>query len=234
MNVQARGLVLSFCAAAVLASSARADLIGISKSPPIVTDLTIDYSTISYDASTKVLTIVGWPTEIDYTNDGPPDYGIVGGGSGLQQSAQIAISVNNLGTLDGGVPGDDLSIVGKVNAPGKVYGTLLTGEIAAFYYDEDAPHQLFELLFTVTGGSESANFGPVVGLVFDAVDYDAYGIPFTGSFASSFTNFAGDPEFDSPPGRGDIFTVPEPGSMLLLAAGMGMAGLMRRRTGTSK
>ena len=72
-------------------------------------------------------------------------------------SFEIHIKVDNSGNLIGGVPGDDLRVYGDIDIDGDsivdVSGTLLTGEILQFGYQEAGPNvDFFDFRFKVTGG----------------------------------------------------------------------------------
>jgi len=171
-------------------------------------DITSAFSSASYNALTKVLSISGSAIAIDYDQTAPPDAAISSGGPGNPASFKVNVRVDNSGALLGPPTPTDLNIMGRIAAgphPSPVYGTLLSGQVIAFGYENTTPTKFFELVFLVTGGSQQAQFGSKVGVVFDSIN------GFNGSFGSNFTT--------SISGNADSFAVPEPATALLFAIG---------------
>ena len=73
---------------------------------------------------------------------------------------------------------------GTIAALGANSGTLLTGTLTAFGFPV-GPGQIFEFLFTPTGGDLLTGFGTEGGIILDAGAND-----FTGSFDPPFSNSA--------------------------------------------
>lgn len=67
----------------------------------------------------------------------------------------FSVKIDNSGQLIGGVPGDDLTISGDITIGSTPYsGSLLTGEILDYGYQDNGPHttSAFEYVFQITGG----------------------------------------------------------------------------------
>jgi hypothetical protein len=126
-----------------------------------------------------------------------------------------------------GVVGDDLFISGDIDLDGDsvidVSGTLLTGEVSQF--GATAPG-LFEFVFDVTGGELADLFFEIgqAGVVLGAQSNST----FTGSFDADFSNLVGG-QAGTGTGNSDTAPVPEPGTLLLIGAGVaGLVGFGRR------
>jgi hypothetical protein len=107
-------------------------------------------------------------------------------------------------------------------------GTLNTGLSGTAFGFQDPPGgNIFEFLFTVTGGDPivvsdfgglgSSNHGVIVN-----AHFENGGIPFNGTWASGFRN-------DGHSGDSDTFAqAPEPSATILLMVGIGVLALLRR------
>lgn len=126
-----------------------------------------------------------------------------------------------------GVVGDDLFISGDIDLDGDsvidVSGTLLTGEVTQFGATTPG---LFEFVFDVTGGLladlffQQGEAGVVLGAQSNST--------FTGSFDVDFSNLVGG-QAGTGTGNSDTAPVPEPGTLLLIGAGVaGLVGFGRR------
>jgi hypothetical protein len=187
-------------------------------------DITSSYASASYNSTTKLLSISGTATAIDYDQTAPPDAGISSGGAGKPASFLVNVHVDSQGALLAPATATDLKIMGLFAGgphPSPIYGTLLTGQVTKFGYANSSPNRLFEFVFLVTGGSQMAYFGTTVGIIFDSLT------GFHGSFASNFTT--------STNGNGDTFGVPEPSALRLVLVGCLVAaaslGARRARRG---
>jgi hypothetical protein len=168
-------------------------------------DITASFASATYSTATKVLSIAGTATAIDYDQIAPPDAAVSSGGVGNPASFLISVHVDSLGALLAPATATDLKIMGVIAGgphPSPIYGTLLSGQVIKFGYANNSPNRLFEFVFQVTGGNQMAQFGPTVGVIFDSIT------GFHGSFTSNFTT--------SVIGNGDTFGVPEPSSMALV------------------
>jgi hypothetical protein len=189
-------------------SACHATLLNLTAQGSYSADITSSFASASYNATTKLLSIAGTATAIDYDQTAPPDAQVKSGGAGNPASFAVNVHVDSSGGLLGLETSTDLNIMGRITGgphPSPVYGTLLTGQVVAFGYANTSPNRLLEFVFQVTGGSQQAQFGPTVGLIFDSIS------GFHGSFASSFTT--------SIAGNADTFAVPEPSSLVLLIIG---------------
>lgn len=181
-------------------------------------DVTMSFGKAMYDATTKNLSILGTATAIDYDHVAPPDASVLSGGAGNPASFAIQIQVDNDGTLIGGSAGNDLQIKGRITGgphPSPVYGTLLTGEIAAFGFADASPFRILEFVFDVTGGSQAPQFGTKIGVIFDSIH------GFGGSFIDCFST--------SGSGNSDVVALPEPASWGLSVLGVLLLGAWRYR-----
>jgi hypothetical protein len=193
-------------------SACQATMLNLTAQGGFPTDITSSFASASYNATTKLLSIGGTATAIDYDKTAPPDAAVSSGGVGKPASFAINMHVDSLGALLGPGTSTDLDIMGLIAGgphPSPVYGTLLSGKVLEFGYANTSPNRLFEFVFQVTGGSQQAEFGPTVGLIFDSIS------GFHGTFASNFST--------SISGNGDTFGVPEPNSIVLFAIGFCVA-----------
>jgi|GEM_PF-2152560 len=154
------------------AAVAMAELIGVSgelDSPVIVFD---SQGSTSYNAATDVFTVDANPIAARFAFNDPPRL-VVPTGQPATETVSINIVVDDSGALIGGVPGDDLIVMGEVDSDGNgsvdYDGVLLTGEITDFGF---AAHvgggatSRFDFKFSLTGGSMAPLFdGGSIGVV---------------------------------------------------------------------
>jgi hypothetical protein len=185
--------------------SARASI--ILDPPP---ELLANSVLIEYDAASQLFGANGIATELDDDGSGPP-LAITGGGFALN------VIIDNIGSLVGGVPGDDLVITGTANGFG---GVLLTGEVFDFMTPNPSGDPL-EFLFVLTGGVLAPLFiGTDIGIILTGTD-------FPGSFTSDFANNSDGIATVAP---GSALTVPEPTTLVLLSLGLAGLGFTRRKS----
>lgn len=173
-------------------------------------DITSGFADVMYTAATDEFIASGWSLSMFDGNGDPVNIDPAG-------SFDIGATIDETGAPTGGA----LAITGQVLTFGP---TLLTAELTAFGY-LDGGGDLFEFLFTVTGGDlATTEFygepGTVVGVILDANGSD-----FSGSFNSDFNNNFGMPGFGM--GVSDTAPIPEPSSLLLLLVG-GVLAFRRR------
>ncbi len=187
-------------------------------------DLTGSYMDVTYNATTHAFVASGWTT--DYNIPPAPGTDI----SVTPDSYTLSATISNGGVL---ASGGTLDIYGDVGSGDTLLlsGSLTPGAAGAAFGYGDVGNEVFQFLFTASGGSlESAFGGPSAqgGIVVDAAfDLTPGDSPFTGSWASSFNNNGGTPGY----GGGDInsfMMVPEPSSILLVSAGI-LCMVARRR-----
>lgn len=107
--------------------------------------------TTAYTAASQDFTVNARP--LQFTLDGSSPFALVTN----PRSVTIAIKVDNTGALIGGTLGNDLVITGVIDVDGDTIpdyaGTLLTGEIKAFgYQNEGLGVGTFDFVFEATGG----------------------------------------------------------------------------------
>ena len=170
-------------------------------------DIFSDGISVNYNANANTFTAIGEASKLN--NDGSlPLETIVNG------SFNLTAIIDNSGFLSLG----NLIIGGTVPTLSDYdSGTLLTGDITAFGYENE--NDPFEFLFSLTGGDAAGLYGGIGstgGVILSSIFTD-----FTGFFSSDWSSF----------GVSDTGTpVPEPVTMLLLGSGLiGLAGFMRKR-----
>ncbi len=196
--------------AGLLAAPAQGSLLNLSllRSP----DITSGFIDVEYDAGTQVFTASGFALQLDGI-----DFDVIG-------SFDYFIQLDGFGGLSFG----SLTITGEVGDFGPpLFGPpLLTGDVTAFGF-QDGGGDLFEILFTVTGGSmaTAAHYGDpgAVG----GVIMNANGSNFGGTFDVDFNNNGGSPGFGQ--GTSDTAPIPEPATLVLLAVAGGLVARRRRR-----
>jgi len=173
--------------------------------------------TTSYDASTDAFTVSAFPIAIRLGAAQPPRFITPTPAAG--EHFNIAIEVDSSGNLTGGSAGDDLSVFGAVDLNGDsvidATGTLLTGEVTGFGFQNNGSTDLYDFSFNVTGGLLQSFFAPQVG-----VSLQSERSTFGGSFQDSFAGAA----------KGTLGNVPEPASLALFGAGvLGLGAFGRKR-----
>ena len=212
-------------------ANAQAALLNIAPpSPPTPrTDIYTNFAYVAYFSGTSQFFVYGNPATIDYDNLGSPDFDLVFDDDNfVLPEFSLNILVDNSGDLIGGTGGDDLVITGAIDLDAsfdmngaETFDTLLTAEVVDFGYEDASPYLLFDMVFSVTGGTQAAAYGGIggqVGVILNAVNWNN---AFNGSFAADFENGG--------LGTVDAFgQVPEPTGFLLLA--IGGIPLLARRT----
>ena len=164
---------------ASLSAGASATLLGVSPGLPV---MSYDDGTTSYVAGTQTFQVDGVPVSVDF----PPSRLVSDATGLLSKSVSVNILVDNTGALVGGVPGDDLVVVGAVDTTGDsgldADGVLLTGEVAAFGFLDDGSTDRFDFLFVVTGGA----LAPFYAGQDIAMTTASAASSFTGDFAVDF------------------------------------------------
>jgi hypothetical protein len=143
-------------------------------------------------------------------------------GSPAQEVLQLGGFINDTGMVAGGFVGDDLTVIGEVDADGDsdidYAGTLLTGEILEFgYEDSGGPTDRYDFRFSMTGGQLASFFaGMHIGVIVTSENSN-----FTNSFTVEFVGGA--------KGALGPIAIPEPATLgLVLLAGMTLIRPRRR------
>ena len=191
--------------AGMLAAPAQGSLLGLTllRSP----DITSGFIDVAYDAGTGLFTASGFALQLDGI-----DFDVIG-------SFDYSIQLDGFGGLISG----SLTITGSVGGFGP---PLLTGDVTDFGF-QDGGGDLFEILFTVTGGdlATPAHYGDP-GAVGGTI-MNANGSNFGGTFDVDFDNNGGFPGFGQ--GTSDTAPIPGPATLVLLAMAGGLVARRRRR-----
>lgn len=167
-------------------------------------DITSGFLTVTYNATSDVLSVTGPALTIDFDGVSPPDHAITGG------TFTLSAIINASGMLTSGT----LTITGTVGAIGAT-SPLLTANLTGFGFSSSPVTQIFEFTGAVTGGSQAAGYGASVGTVLNT------GGGFPGHFNSNFSK--------SGQGSADTARIPAPGTAAALAGLLGLAARRRRR-----
>ena len=157
-----------------------AALLGVTLSHPLIAFN--NQGTTTYDAAIDQFLVDASPLAIRLTSSEPPV--LIDPVPGLGETLVINATVDNTGALTGGVPGDDLLVVGQVDlgATGFFSGVLLTGEVTGFgFRDSGGSTDSYDFTFTVTGGQLAFLYPSAVGVQVTSEQSD-----FTGDFTVSF------------------------------------------------
>jgi hypothetical protein len=174
-------------------SAAAAALLAPATSSAALLDNTLTFPQLSfdnqgttiYDATIDRFTVNASPIAIRLVAGGVPIL-ITPTGSG--ETFDINVTVDDSGVLVSGVPGDDLVVTGSVNLGGlgAFSGTLLTGEVTAFgFQDSGGTTDFFDFTFSLTGGDLAFLYSPTL-----AVSLTSEQSSFTGDFSVDFAGEA--------------------------------------------
>ncbi|MHC4947273.1 MAG: hypothetical protein ACYTG1_03290 [Planctomycetota bacterium] len=202
MMLNKKDLVVASAAALGIASVGFADLLGLNTDFPFLFYSTTQPTATNYDASTDLFMVTSSPVAIFVAPGDPPAFvnpATCPGSSGEVLSMEFI--VDDTGSLTGGIPGDDLSVVGEVDLGGLGFfcGVLLTGEVQAFGWEDTDPAvpgtDQYDMIFTVTGGQ----LAPILFQDSDiGVILTSENSTFSGSFGERFTGQA----------KGNLFPIP--------------------------
>jgi hypothetical protein len=169
--------------------------------------------TLAYDADANALSVDAFPIALQLSPGAAPLFitPIVGDG----ESFEIDATVDETGAASGG----SLLVTGRIEDLGDLSGDLLLGDVIDFGFQENGATDLFEFAIEVTGGL-LVDEGVYALRDTVVVKLQSERSTFNDSFESDFRGGA----------KGTLGNVPEPGSMLLLAAGIyGLTLYGRRR-----
>jgi hypothetical protein len=196
-----------------------ADATPLNLTLPVVPDIYSGQIDITYDTDTGAFAADGFSLQFVFGAAQTADI--------LNGTFSIDVNVDATGALLPG--GAGLLITGDIDTDGDSVadfsGTLLSGDASQFGDSGSSPG-VFEFVFDITGGSLVPDFfGAQAGVILGADGNST----FTGSFAVDFSNLSGGVA-GTGTGNSDTAPIPEPGTMLLLGAGMaGLAGYGRRQ-----
>ena len=173
-------------ATGAIAGTVQAQMLGLDLEAP-----TIQYNNTGraeYDAATGILKVKADP--LFFKNTG---IAIINPTKALN----LQFKLNNDGSLNSGIAGDDLVITGEVDVDGDgtvdFSGTLLTAEISDFGFAVPKPGQTtnaFEASFDITGGQLASLYGRKKLGVYLATESKASDAVFTGDFGASWSGGA--------------------------------------------
>lgn len=199
MKLTSTILVATFVAL-LIGGAAQAALLNLELLLPDVESGFID---VQYDADSDLFTASGFALTLDFDGEPPPDEDILDG------LFSLSLFVDENGVPAGGT----IEITGSVLDLGP---DLLTGNITEFGFMDSPGGEIFEFVFDVTGGDLAPQFGPLGGVILDAVDSG-----FGGTFDTSFANSG----FS---GVADTAPIPEPATGLSLLMGAAVWQARRR------
>ena len=208
-------LLLGIALALGLARPATAALLDLPLQFPL---LTFDNGgALSYDAGSELLAVDANPIAMRLSPADPPR--VITPVPGATEFFDIRIEVDHSGALVGGNPGGpDLEVFGQVDLNGDsvidASGVLLTGTATGFGFQESGATDLFDFRFTKLGGALASSFGDDL-----VVALQSEHSSFSGSFEEDFQGGA----------KGTLGNTPEPGTVMLLGAGLLGLGVWGRR-----
>ena len=176
-------------------------------------DIVSSFIDVSYDATTDAFTASGFAMELD--DDGSVPAEAIDGGS-----FDLSATIDDSGALSSGT----LTIGGEVASLGFTGGTLLTGDLTAFGF-QDAGGDPLEFLFSVTGGDAADLYGGIgsIGGILLVNVFDVTGAVFPGDFTFDFD---GDGSASS-----NVAPIPLPAAVWMFGAGLlGLVGVARKRS----
>ncbi len=174
--------VVAAAAGLLAASSARADLLGVSPTNPVITYNSTGVTT--YDAASGAFGFSATPLAVQFSPGAPPRF-IQPDGAGAR-TVFLDCVLDASGNLVSGVPGDDFVVIGAIdeNNDGTVDydGVLLSGEVAEVGSSDSGATDFFDFRITPTGGALLATFADAdIG-----VTLTVEGSAFVGDFAADF------------------------------------------------
>ncbi|MBT8137041.1 MAG: hypothetical protein KJO54_08530 [Gammaproteobacteria bacterium] len=139
---------------------------------------------LNYDAGPGLIEVNAVPLAIRVSLLDPPILVFPSGGN---RYLSIGAVLDSAGNLVGGVPGDDLEIVGEVTIDGTTYsGVLLTGEVTGYMGENGSGTTDFHSFrFTTTGGLLADFYGSDIGIELTSEMSD-----YTGNFLVDFSGEA--------------------------------------------
>jgi len=173
-------------------------------------DITSDFIDVEYDAGSDLFSALGFAEQlVDLALVTHPNTAVTYG------SFSITATIDAGGNASAG----SLSITGAMPSLGAPGPTLLTGTLSAFGFLDPPGGDIFEFLFTITGGDLATPGqyglpGSTVGVILTMFAPGS----FNGTFTNSFNNNGGIPGFGA--GVSDTFFIPEPNSLVLLSLGV--------------
>lgn len=163
------------------------------------------------------LTATGWTTQMDHDGDG--DYTAITENTSWG-SFSLSAAIDGSGALSSG----SVTLDGEIAGLGYTSGTLLTGTLTDFGFDETGG-EILEFVFTVTGGDAAGLYGSgPVGMIMNSTGFD-------GSWGDGFDNYNEDWGGGPMTGNAQSSTapIPEPATLVLLASGAAAMLLKRRK-----
>jgi len=207
-------------AAGILLAASAAQATSLDLTPGLP-DITAGFVTVNYDpngagAGRGRLTAHGFTNALDLDGLAPMDYSTANG-KFVSSFFDVFVDLDPLtaSPFTGG-----LTVQGKVPLLGATSGTLLTGTLSGFGFQNPPGGEIFEFLFSTSGGDLAPIFTPHVGVILDASSSG-----FNGMFNAAFSNWDD--------GVADTFAyIPEPLTVVGVLLGLiGGAGYLRRRLG---
>lgn len=125
--------------------------------------ISYDTGTTTYNATSGAFAVTALPSNMFDPTMSPP-VGFISPATSSTETVSVNIVIDSMGTLIGGVVGDDLVIEGSVTLfpagiPTPYNGVLLTGEVVSFGADDVATTtDTYNLTFSVTGGLLSSYY----------------------------------------------------------------------------